>query len=74
MCLIMNDLRNEIEITSRLPYITNEKARKVAEFLLDYMHKDYKEVYSNGTIYVPMYRVLDALSMIDQEKIQYLEG
>lgn len=70
----MEDLTKAPSIASRLPYITNEKAKKVVEFLFPYLEKDYKEVYSNGTIYVPMYRVLDALSMIDQEKIQYSEG
>ncbi len=61
----------EVAIKSRLPYIKNEGAKKVADFLLDYCFKDTEEVYSNGSILVSMYRVLDALAMIDQNEIVY---
>lgn len=64
----------DIGISSRMKYIKDEKAMKIAEFLFDYCFKDIKEVYTNGTILVPMFRVLDALIMINQDKIQYNEG
>lgn len=67
-------LKDTIEISSRMLYIKNEKAKRVAEFLLNYMVKDENNVYSNGTIFVPMYRVLDALAMIDDDVISYREG
>ena len=35
---------------------------------MDYSFKDSKEVYTNGTILVPLYRVLDA---IEQKGNQY---
>lgn len=58
-----------IEIKSRLPYIKDEGAKKVADFLLDYSYSD-----EEGRLVVPTYRVLDALSMINQERIGYCGG
>ncbi len=54
-------IKNDMSISSRLKYITNEQDRKIAEFIIDYSFKDSKEVYTNGTTLVPLYRVLDAL-------------
>ena len=38
---------------------------------MEYAFKDEKEVYSNGAILVPLFRVLDAIS---QKGEQYQEG
>lgn len=61
-------------ISSRMKYIQDERAQKVAQFILDYAFTDNKQVYTNGTILVPVFRVLDALSMINQDNIEYSEG
>lgn len=68
------DLVDDISIKSRLKYVKDFQASKVAKFLLDYCFKDSQEVYTNGTVLVPMFRVLDALAMIDQKSIDYREG
>jgi hypothetical protein len=59
--MTQEEIKNDISISSRLKYITNEQDRKIAEFIIDYSFKDKKEVYTNGTILVPLFRVLDAL-------------
>jgi hypothetical protein len=64
-------IKNDISISSRLEHITNEQDRKIAEFIIDYSFKDRKEVYTNGTILVPLFRVLDALI---QKGEPYCEG
>jgi hypothetical protein len=64
-------IKNDISISSRLEYITNEQDRKIAEFIIDYSFKDRQEIYTNGTILVPLYRVLDALI---QKGEPYSEG
>jgi hypothetical protein len=64
-------IKNDMSISSRLKYITNEQDRKIAEFIIDYSFKDSKEVYTNGTTLVPLYRVLDALI---QKGELYCEG
>jgi len=70
---IMNkeEIKKDISVSSRLQYITDEKDVKVANFIMNYAFKDDKEVYTNGTILVPLYRVLDAIS---QKGEQYQEG
>jgi hypothetical protein len=68
---IEEELKNDISVSSRLKYITEEKDIKVAEFIIDYAFKDEKEVYTNGAILVPLFRVLDAIS---QKGNQYQEG
>jgi hypothetical protein len=64
-------VKNDISVSSRLQYITDEKDTKVADFIMDYAFKDEKEVYTNGAILVPLFRVLDAIS---QKGEQYKEG
>jgi hypothetical protein len=64
-------IKNDISISSRLKYITNEQDHKIAEFIIDYSFKDRQEIYTNGTILVPLYRVLDALI---QKGEPYSEG
>lgn len=60
------EIKNDISISSRLKYITDEQHLKIIDFILDYGFKDSKEVYTNGTILVPIYRVLDAISQNGQ--------
>lgn len=69
----MEEIKDAIEVVSRMEYIDNPKARKVAEFIMDYAFRDTEQVYTNNTIIVPLYRVLDALAMIDQDEIEYRE-
>lgn len=66
-------LEKYIEITSRLPYVTDPTAQKLWKFLEKYSIID-KENFNNETPTIPAYRVLDALSMINQDKIEYSEG
>lgn len=70
----MEDLKNSVEVSSRMRYIKNPKAINVADFVIGYSFRDSEEVYTNGTILVPLFRVLDALSMIDKDKIQYYDA
>ena len=68
-----NKIKDAVEVSSRMKYIDNPKAKKVAEFIMDYAFRDTEQVYTNNTIIVPLYRVLDALIMIDQDEIEYRE-
>ena len=54
-----------IEIKSRLKYVTDPKAQNIWNFLVSYLY------WADGKISIPAYRVLDALSMINQDKIEY---
>lgn len=65
------EIKQDISIKSRLQYITDEEQLKVIDFIMDYSFKDSKELYTNGTILVPLYRVLDA---IEQKGNQYQTG
>ena len=55
------EIREDLAIKSRLQYITDKEQLKVIDFIMDYSFKDNKEVYTNGTILVPLFRVLDAI-------------
>lgn len=65
------EIKENVAIKSRLKYITDEEQLKVIDFIMDYSFKDSKEVYTNGTILVPLFRVLDA---IEQKGNQYQTG
>jgi hypothetical protein len=65
------EIKNHVSVTSRLKYITDEEHLKIIDFIIDYSFKDSQEVYTNGTILVPLFRVLDA---IEQKGEQYQEG
>ena len=65
------EIKNDISVSSRLQYITDEKDTKVANFIMDYAFQDEKEVYTNGAILMPLFRVLDA---IEQKGNQYQTG
>lgn len=67
----MDELLNMIEIQSRLKYLTDPKAKKLWEFLSMYVQKRFDPDNSRSTLFIPAYRVLDALSMINQEEIRY---
>lgn len=56
-------------IKSRLPYVTDEKAKKTWEFLKDYIRN--VDVNGDEHLMIPVSRVLDALSMINQDEITY---
>lgn len=62
------EIKESVAIKSRLKYITDEEQLKIIDFIMDYSFKDSKEVYTNGTILVPLFRVLDA---IEQKGNQY---
>jgi hypothetical protein len=64
------EIKNDISVKSRLVGMTDEQL-KIIDFIIDYSFKDKEEVYTNGTILVPLYRVLDAIS---QKGEQYQEG
>lgn len=64
------EIKNDISVSSRLKHITDEEQLKIIDFIIDYSFKDSKEVYTNGTILVPLFRVLDA---IGQRGEQYQE-
>ncbi len=65
------EIKEDLSIKSRLQYITDEEQLKIIDFIMDYSFKDSKEVYTNGTILVPLFRVLDA---IEQKGNQYQTG
>ena len=69
----MDKIKDAVEVSSRMKYIDNPKAKKVADFIMNYAFRDTEQVYTNNTIIVPLYRVLDALIMIDQDEIEYRE-
>ena len=57
------EIKNDISVKSRLDAITlTDEQLKVIDFIIDYSFKDNQEVYTNGTILVPLFRVLDAIS------------
>ena len=55
------EIKNNVSVSSRLKYITNAEHLKIVDFIVDYSFKDSHEVYTNGTILVPLFRVLDAI-------------
>jgi hypothetical protein len=61
------EIKKNVSVSSRLKDITDEKDLKVVDFILDYTFKDDKEIYTNGTMLVPLYRVLDAIAQKGEE-------
>lgn len=55
------EIKNDISVKSRLANMTDEQL-KIIDFIIDYSFKDKEEVYTNGTILVPLFRVLDAIA------------
>lgn len=60
-------LDNVSDTDSREQYISNDRDKKIVQFIKQYTVRDYKQVYSNGTVYVPLFRVLDALIQDGEE-------
>ena len=56
------EIKNDISVSSRIKHITDEEQLKIIDFIIDYSFKDTQQVYTNGTILVPLFRVLDALN------------
>lgn len=67
--MIREDIKNDISVKGRLTGMTDEQL-KIIDFIIDYSFKDKKEVYTNGAILVPLFRVLDAIA---QNGEQYQE-
>lgn len=63
--MIKEDFDLRIELKSRMKYVTDPKAQDIWNFLIPYLYWD------DGKISIPAFRVLDALSMINQDKIEY---
>ena len=55
------EIKNDISVKSRLVDMTDEQL-KVIDFIIDYSFKDNQEIYTNGAILVPLFRVLDAIA------------
>jgi hypothetical protein len=60
------EIKNNVSVSSRLKHITDKEHLKIIDFIIDYSFKDSQEVYTNGTILVPLFRVLDAISQKGQ--------
>ena len=56
------EIKNDVSVSSRTKHITDEEQLKIIDFIIDYSFKDTQQVYTNGTILVPLFRVLDAIS------------
>lgn len=70
--MTQKEIKNTLEVKSRLNISSfTEEELKIIDFIINYSFKDNKEVYTNGTILVPLYRVLDAIS---QKGSHYQEG
>ncbi len=57
-----DELLNRVEITSRLPYLTSERAKNLWDFLSRYV-QETEDAEGNKHIMIPAFRVLDALNM-----------
>ena len=55
------EIKNDVSVSSRLKHITDEQHLKIIDFIIDYSFKDEQQVYTNGTVLVPLYRVLDSI-------------
>lgn len=65
------NVKNDVAVSSRIKHITDEKDLEIVDFITEYSFKDEKQVYTNGTVLVPLFRVLDA---IIQKGKPYQEG
>ena len=54
-------IKDAVEVTSRMPFISNDM-KPIAEFIMGYANWDlHKDEWSQPTLTVPLFRVLDAL-------------
>lgn len=65
------EIKNDASVSSRLKHITDEEHLKIIDFIIDYSFKDSQEVYTNGTILVPLFRVIDAISQKGKQYQSY---
>lgn len=65
------EIKNDMSVNSRMKYITDEEQLKIIDFIVNYSFKDSEEVYTNGTVLVPLFRVIDAIA---QKGNQYQES
>jgi hypothetical protein len=57
------EIKNDVSIKSRLDTTTlTDEQLKIINFIIDYSFKDNQEIYTNGAILVPLFRVLDAIA------------
>jgi hypothetical protein len=56
------EIKEDISVSSRIKHITDNEKLKIIDFIIDYSFKDKDKVYTNGTILVPLFRVLDAIT------------
>lgn len=66
-----NEIKNDVAVDSKVKHITDEQDLEIVDFITQYSFKDEKEVYTNGSVLVPLFRVLDA---IIQKGKPYQEG
>jgi hypothetical protein len=63
--------KNDISVSSRIKSITDEEKLKIIDFIIEYSFKDKHEIYTNGTILVPLFRVLDAILQKENNIIRH---
>jgi hypothetical protein len=56
------EIKEDISVSSRIENITDNEKLKIIDFIIDYSFKDKDKIYTNGTILVPLFRVLDAIT------------
>lgn len=59
--MAQQEVKNDISVSSRLKHITDTEKLKLIDFIIDYSFKDEQHIYTNGSILVPLFRVLDAI-------------
>lgn len=64
------ELLNSDEITSRLSYLTSERAKNLWGFLRQYV-QETEDAEGYKHIVIPVFRVLDALGMGNGELLAY---
>ena len=62
------DIVQHTEITSRLNAIQDPELKSLMTELVKYCMVDAKRVYTNGVVFVPMFRVLDFVSAFEQHQ------
>ena len=65
-----DELLNREEITSRLSWLTSERAKILWNFLRQYV-QETEDAEGKKHIMIPAFRVLDALGMGDGELLAY---
>lgn len=55
-------IKNSSLVKSRTKHIHDATQLKIIDFICDYSFEDTQEVYTNGAVLVPLYRVLDAIA------------